>query len=425
MILSIVVLATFSAALQGYKASKQQLNQVFDEEMQSIAFTIKYSLSQPSTKSIDTHSSFAFQVWKNGQLLVKSKNAPDEIIAMRSASYGYKSFLGDRWRYYSKVEDETQVIVAQPVAQRIKLIEAVLLEAILPIVYIIPVIGFVIFFTIRKSLFPLKSLSNQLQEKDAADLTPIELQTNSTDLIPIETTINDLLTRLSAAFEREQSLASNAAHELRTPISVLKLTAHNMKVAQQTSGITPQHIQDLAVSTDLMAHVIEQVITLNRTTPENFSAKKTYVKLDELLQTVISNNFADIEQSQQSISLNMSPILIFADQFSLETLFDNLLKNAVKYSGEGSEILISAYQENDKVICIVEDSGPGIENSELDKVVQRFYRVKQHQQAGSGLGLSIVNHIVKLHQGEILLEQSSLGGLKAVIILPKQKAEME
>ena len=105
--------------------------------------------------------------------------------------------------------------------------------------------------------------------------------------------------------------------------------------------------------------------------------------------------------------------------FSLEILFDNLLKNAIKYSGKGTNIQISIKDHLNNVQVLVEDSGVGITKEHLDKVFLRFYRVKQHSETGSGLGLSIVKHITDLHEGDIQLMASDLGGLKVIITLPK------
>ncbi|GAA5139488.1 sensor histidine kinase [Thalassotalea piscium] len=418
VILSSIVLATFSAALQGFKASNQKLNFVFDGEMRSIAFTLKNSPIAPSDFDVDTHSSFAFQIWKADKLIVKSKNAPSQKIANSTEEFGYRSFLGNHWRYFSLLDEHSHVIVAQPMPQRIESIEEVLLEAVLPIVIVIPIIGLIVYSAVNKALSPIRTLSESVMQKDASDLTPINIEANTTDLEPIQNTINGLLERLNAAFEREKSLASNAAHELRTPISVLKLNAHNLKIAFEAESIKEQNIDDLTANTERMAHVIEQVIALNRTTPENFDAKKTQFNISNLLQEVIASNFSKIDSQGQSVSLNATSMSIFADKFSLETLFDNLIKNAIKYSGIGAEILISATRNRDNITISVEDSGPGIHEDQLDKVMQRFYRVKHHEQTGSGLGLSIVSHIVALHKGNVTLGRSSLGGLRVDIVLP-------
>lgn len=419
VILSVVTLASFGAALQGYKASKTKLNEVFDEEMRSFAIALLHSPIKEASTNVVLHSVFAYQIWLKDKLGLKSDNSPEVIITNTTRGFSDSSFLGKRWRVFVLVENEIKVIVAQPIKQRFESVEQVLLEAILPIVYAIPLIGLLVFFAIKRSLKPLTLLSNQLTKKSASDLTPITVKENSEELKPIEQTLNNLLERLNNAFEREKRLSGDAAHELRTPISVLKITAHNLMIAFENNRIERHHIDELNENTVRMAHVIEQIIALNRTTPENFEQNKVELDLRALLQDVISDNFEKIEQSQQTISLNAKPVHILGDKFSLEILFDNLIKNANKYSGKNTNILISVENHVDNVQVVVEDSGAGIPSEQLEKVFHRFYRGKQHTETGSGLGLSIVKHVVDLHNGQIQLMTSELGGLKAVINLAK------
>ena len=419
VILSVVTLASFAAALQGYKASRERLTQIFDEEMKSFALALMNSPIKQGGESATLPSTFAYQVFDNNTLLLKSDNAPEKAMTAHNQGFVDDSFLNKRWRVFVLVDHNIKVIVAQTIEQRVESVEHVLLEAILPIVYVIPIIGLLVFFAINRSLKPLSVLSKQLKQKNVNDLTPVAVNENSAELKPIEQTLNLLLERLDNAFEREKRLSADAAHELRTPISVLKITAHNLSVAYETNNITQQHIDELKDNTVRMAHVIEQIITLNRTTPENFSVQKSTVDLRGLLQKVISDNYEKVDNLGQSIALNADVTPFCGDAFSLEILFDNLIKNANKYSGDNSQIIISIHSTDDKIEVIVEDSGVGISPDKLDKVFQRFYRIKQHAETGSGLGLSIVKHIVDLHHGEIALTKSPLGGLRVSIVFPQ------
>lgn len=419
VILSVVTLASFAAALQGYKASRDSLTSIFDEEMRSFAIALMNSPIKKGGQNANLPSTFAYQVYADKTLLLRSNNTPRKAITTLDKGFIDGSFLNQRWRIFVLVENNIKVIVAQSIEQRIETVEYVLLEAILPIVYVIPIIGLLVFLAINRSLTPLNLLSKQLKQKNANDLTPLKVNDNSSELKPIEKTLNLLLVRLGNSFEREKRLSADAAHELRTPISVLKITAHNISVAFDGGYITRRHIDELKSNTVRMAHVIEQIITLNRTTPENFEQNRSMLDLRTVLQQVISDNYEKIESSGQSISLKSESTLTLGDAFSLEILFDNLIKNANKYSGENTQIKVSATQSPQSIDVIVEDSGGGISPENFEKVFQRFYRVKQHIETGSGLGLSIVKHIVDLHNGEVFLSRSELGGLKVSIVLPK------
>jgi two-component system, OmpR family, sensor histidine kinase QseC len=263
-------------------------------------------------------------------------------------------------------------------------------------------------------------LAEELREKGVNDLAPIRVEGNAEELKPIETTLNRLFDRLSAAFEREQQLSANAAHELRTPISVLTISAHNLAKAYNDGSLTPAAFKELKDNVSRMAHVIEQIIALYRFLPENFTAARVEVNLETILQDVIVNHYADITALSQSVSLEAEPIWLAGDAFALTTLFENLLHNAIKYSGAGAEIRLSASQQADTAMVLVDDAGAGLADEDYQRIFQRFYRAGDQSAGmrGSGLGMSIAQHIIDLHKGSIYCEKSPLGGLRVVIKLP-------
>ncbi|TKB45445.1 ATP-binding protein [Thalassotalea mangrovi] len=418
VIISIVTLASFSAAIKGYKASVNEITFVFDDEMKAFAYALLQGNFNTSTAQQDRHSIFAYQLWQQQNLILRSNNAPADLMSKAKDGFSESTFLSNRWRVFTLTENQRTAMVAQPLKQRVESAEQVLLEAIIPIVYSIPLIGVLVYLAIRKSLRPLVSLSEQLQQKSASDFTPVNVTEDVSELKPVEQTLNHLFARLAKSFEREQRLASDAAHELRTPISVLKISGHNLKKAIQKKQVSEQQIDELNQNIDRMAHVIEQIIALHRTSEEKFETQKKTVDLEQTLQSVIAENYANIDQLKQTIELRAYPVELIGDAFSLTVLFDNLLKNANKYSGANSHILVTLERENNNALVTIEDSGPGIKEELLDKVFERFYRTRHHDQQGSGLGLSIVRHIVDLHHGQIQLEQSELGGLQVKVTMP-------
>jgi two-component system sensor histidine kinase QseC len=157
VILSVVTLASFAAALQGYKASRDSLTSIFDEEMKSFALALMNSPIKQGGQNANLPSTFAYQVFSNELLLLKSNNAPSKAITTLEKGFLDSSFLNQRWRIFVLAENNIKVVVAQSVTQRTETVEHVLLEAILPIVYVIPVIGLLVFLAIKRSLKPLKS----------------------------------------------------------------------------------------------------------------------------------------------------------------------------------------------------------------------------------------------------------------------------
>ncbi len=421
LIISIVTLATFGAALHGYRAAMAELEVILDQELVSLAHSLTSIKPVVQVVSQD-EAPFAYQVWRKSQLVFRSSNSPKQALTDFTNDFNYKNFLGARWRVYSQQFGQDWVMVAQRQNQRIDSAERVLLTSITPIVITIPLIGIFVLMAVRRSLSPLRNLSNQLKGKSADALEPVVLRKNSKELEPIVDTINSVLARLKSAFAREKRLASDAAHELRTPISVLNIAAHNLLSSYQSDNLTAQSFDELKQGVERMAHVVEQILALNRTSPENFDHKLVPLDIQPILQNVIANLYARIEKKQQTVSLQSNSHWVKGDEFSLQTLFENLLSNANKYAGDGCEIRLSTQCLSEELCVVVEDSGVGIVAAEREKIFDRFYRLERARQntkvTGCGLGMSIVKHIVELHQGRILLEQSELGGLKVLVFIP-------
>ncbi|WP_441002835.1 ATP-binding protein [Pseudocolwellia agarivorans] len=433
LIISAVVLASFFSALYGYKSTTKQLDIIFDQELHSVAtFVLAMSKSNQTLPStID--NTFAFQVFKNDVLVSKSAQMPSSRFTAPSQYNNEIFFNGKRWRTHYLVEKVTldtseqstiEVLVAQPMSDRIKSAESILFVITTPLLFALPFIGLLIFYIINKSLKPLVTLSREIKNKNTDDLSEISLSKQTVELAPVVNRLNQLFARLSDSFDREKQLTANTAHELRTPISVLKLNAHNIQKSFENNNLTTIEFKELQQNVDRMAHVIEQIIALYRFTPENFNQTTQLVNLETVLQDVISNNFDNLLANQQNISLEpAAENTLQGDYFALYTLFENLLKNAIKYSGIKAEIKISITASEFLEIA-VEDSGPGISDEELPRIYERFYRVDPQQSRikGSGLGLSIVKHIATLHNGEITCSRSSLGGLCVSVKFPLTQA---
>jgi two-component system, OmpR family, sensor histidine kinase QseC len=426
LIISIITLASFFAALHGYRASMAELDKVFDTQLQAIAEVLGSSADVSRNAPLAVSGHYVFQVIEAGQVIASSAGAPTAQLPFgaQPREFGDITFMGERWRTFTLLQGQRRVIVAQPLQQRVESAEYVLYEAIFPLVMTIPIIGLLVLYVIQQSLRPLRVLAEELREKGVNDLAPIRVEGNAEELKPIETTLNRLFDRLSAAFEREQQLSANAAHELRTPISVLTISAHNLAKAYNDGSLTPAVFKELKDNVSRMAHVIEQIIALYRFLPENFTAARVEVNLETILQDVIVNHYADITALSQSVSLEAEPIWLAGDAFALTTLFENLLHNAIKYSGAGAEIRLSASQQADTAMVLVDDAGAGLADEDYQRIFQRFYRAGDQSAGmrGSGLGMSIAQHIIDLHKGSIYCEKSPLGGLRVVVKLPSLKS---
>lgn len=442
MLLSIITLVIFVSAIQGYKTSMDKAESLFDDELRSLAQVITSVELPAGVIAQKAPAHFSYQLVVENQVISRSDNAPLPLINALNEGYNEANFLGKRWRTYTmqlgnKPMQASWFIIAQPIKQRFDLAEDIILAAVTPIILVMPLLALIISLAVRQGLKPLTFLTKSLKHKKAHDLSQLEASTTK-ELVPVTETLNELFMRLSLAFEREKHFASDAAHELRTPLSVLKINVHNLQqnfqasqaknLSKNSSAVSTLSFQQLEQSVERMAHVVDQILTLNRTNPEQILAESELLHLQSLLQEEISELYPDIASRGHEIALESEPIELSGNRFAIGILVKNLIGNAAKYTPNNGQIKVSCYQVSQQVVLRVEDSGPGIALAEYRRVFDRFYRVggDSHQSKvfGCGLGLSIVKHIVELHQAEISLSASTdlLGLCVQVIFQMEQKA---
>ena len=422
--LAAITLINFLAAVQGYRAGTLQAEQTFDRQLSDIADIIAGAKSfNPRDPSLLSPESLVYQVWSlSRELLEYSASAPGEPIASFDQGFDYSNFDSYRWRTYSLYDASHQrwILLAHRMDIRYAMADSIIIESILPIVIGIPVAGLIIWLIVGSGLAPLRRLATQLQEKHVEDLSPVKLINPPLELRQVLSSTNQLLQRLSDSVTREKRFASDAAHELRTPISTLKIHLHNLQ--HDFPEITPQ-TADFQLSLERLENLVDQILALYRCAPDQYIAKFEIIDLFEAAQEVIAQYYHMLEQRGQSIELLGESMEIRGNPFAISTLIQNLLSNASKYSPKGGDIRITVGKENRRPLLRIEDSGPGIAEAERMRVYERFYRISNGNEpgeiAGSGLGLAIVKNITQQHHAEIILGDSSFSsGLAVTVIFP-------
>ncbi len=432
-ILAAMTLLIFLSALHGYNRSTQEAKVLLDRQLRDIAHIL--SLAEEGRPPriadigrVDT-TTMAFQIWHRNTLVGRSTNMPTEAVVQFVPGFQNRNFNGYRWRCYvhrNRTAD-SWVITAERTDIRNQLIDNLIVVSAVPIIMILPAALVLIWYLTGLGLRPLKQLSSQLQEKQPGDLSHVRLAHTPAELRPLIDAINNLLTRLGDGFLREKRFSADAAHELRTPISALKISMHNLKKqAPDSIDFSP-----LEGGINRMGHVVEQILALYRINPDQYHAKFESIDVVAVAQSCVADNYAMFAAKQQQISLNGDSAILDGDRFTLETLFRNLLGNANKYTPEDGQIEITIDTDSRHVRVRIEDSGPGIPETLYQRVFDRFYRLDDAQDdtaiEGCGLGLSIVQHIVQLYDARLELSRSKFAsGLAITIRFPRStnRAEM-
>lgn len=432
-LIAIIVLVSFLSSLRGYRESMAEAETLFDMQLQEHAKLLslispgintsgvaklleELVLPQQNNPELSAESLIAYQVFDDrGALILRSVMAPATAMGPLDVGYSDRNFSGYRWRVLvvHNPDEQRWVMAAQRLDVRYELAESVILEAVIPTVLGIPLAAVLIWFIVGYGLRPIQQLAQAVRRREVSDLSAVRLDNVPRELTPLTLSTNDLLKRLQSSFNREKRFAADAAHELRTPISILKVQVHNLldELAAPSASL-----QELQLSIDAMGHLVEQILVLNRTAPDQYMVQFLPIDLYKLAQDVISSEYEAILEREQHFDLEGASAIIQGDGTALRSLVSNLIANASKYSPVGARIRMRITQRGTRVNMLVEDSGPGIPGAYRERVFDRFYRLDGDRHtsgvSGSGLGLAIVKHIVDMHGANIELSSSKeLGGL--------------
>jgi two-component system sensor histidine kinase QseC len=432
-----LTLVVFSAAIQGYRSSTDISSRTYDDELKVLAQGLvpiainwdsieaskatespqqvmmsKQAMPELTAQSLKQSVEFAYQIVVNSKVVIRTENTPDLPVGELKHGFSDISFLGKRWRLFTIEFTENEwILVAQQRKLRGLIVEEMILAAVKPIIWVMPFLGLLIFLITTRSLAPLKLLSRDLQKRQSTNLSQLNINNRSTELEPVIQTLNLLFARLASSFEREREFVSHAAHELRTPLSVMKINLHNL---QNDPSDLNTDLPKLQEDVERMIQAVNQLLMLSKTNPELLLQDKDKVDLLETCQSVIGDLYPHIEQKQQTIELIGEQQFLLSKPFLMQTLISNLITNAIKYAPDQGLIRVGLSKVATSVLLTIEDSGPGIPVSMRKNVLKRFYRTDDaviKGILGSGLGLTIVAQILATHGATLTFSDSNLGGL--------------
>jgi two-component system, OmpR family, sensor histidine kinase QseC len=368
---------------------------------------------------------FQFQVWNSdGTLLLHSFNAPLEQLSDGLEGVSSIKLHKATWRVFTTInpKNNISVVIAERYNIRTQLEHSIIRDDIYIMLTIYPLLGVLIWIIIGKGLSPLTRVANEVSNRAASHLQPVDLTSVPDEIKILVDELNRLFQRLQNAFEREKRFSADAAHELRTPLAVLKSQA---QLAMHTKDLDEQRyaLNKLVSSVDRSTHVVEQLLTLSRmVNDEAYSTENRdiinlrAVAVDEILHQApiaVKKNI-DIE-----LICPDETVTVVGNATALGIMLRNLLDNAIRYSPENSFVNVQIKPVKEGVLLQVRDNGPGIPPELHARVFERFYRVMGTKQQGSGLGLAIIAQIINIHKASITLDALKEGtGLEINIVFP-------
>ncbi|MFQ0813915.1 histidine kinase [Brucella anthropi] len=361
------------------------------------------------------------QIWAlDGSLVGRSESAPGVRLTNVANGFSNTEVAGERWRVFAVENTQLglRVMVGDSLSIRERLVQNVVTGLVLPALLMLPVLALMIWLCVRRGLSPLSRLASVLSKRRAEDLRPLPEQNLPKEIAPAVTALNGLFHRVEEARERERNFAIFAAHELKTPLAGLKTQAQIAEGAKDET-MRANAVRQIAAGVDRTSRLTNQLLDLAALETSDEPETPTCEAACQLLAAVSTDMRMLAAQRGVSIELpqTMPPVqLPFPHLFTLAAR--NLIENAVNHSPKDGVVRCRVEAEAGKVRLIVEDDGPGIPESEMPHVTERFFRGAHRNETGSGLGLAIVKMAVERMGGALQLQNRPEGGLSASILVP-------
>jgi two-component system OmpR family sensor kinase len=409
-----------------YRVALEEVDLLSDYHMEHMALALKSGLPPPvmpsELDSEDPEDGFdlTIQAWNNDGEQVLGGPAADRVPTHEALGFSTLKSEGRTYRIFAVQHLHGIIQVTNDMSSRNELARKLAWRTSTPVLLMAPLLLLGVWWLVSLSLHPIEQARAQVADRQPNDLSPLSSLRLPSELLPFVHEINSLFERIRSHLVNQQNFIADAAHELRSPLTALRLQVQGQQRAQ-TEEDRQLANRRLLAGIDRSTHLIEQMLVLARQEVPESSHIQPLVDLPQLIRLVI----ADVLPLAQSRHIDLGtdsllPAVVQGHAESLRVLLRNLLDNAVKYTPEQGVVNISSHLRADKRLLLrVEDSGAGIAADDLPRVFDRFYRGQQQDTMGSGLGLSIVRAIADRHGIQIQLQNSQrLRGLQVDLLFP-------
>lgn len=290
----------------------------------------------------------------------------------------------------------------------------------LPLALILPVTIGVLLVGIKRGLLPLDRLATDIAARKADDLEPVHAVGVPRELSPLVNALNSLLGQIQIMLASEQRFTANAAHELQTPLTAIKAEVQRCQ-REVDSDSAREMLERISTRVTRATNTVRQLLTLARLDPDQDIAFQS-LDLEQLLLEVVAEygGLAVDRELEFDIRGPTNPALVEGNLDWLIILFRNLVANALNYASVPGTIEVRIVATEEQVTVSIANDCPPIANEAMAQLTQRFYRVPNTSRPGSGLGLSIAQRIVELHNGALRLSHRGEGrGFRAEVVFAK------
>ena len=277
------------------------------------------------------------------------------------------------------------------------------------------------YFIVGYALRPLRQFTKQIEDIQAKNLQQSVLpQSKSVEIVRLTSAFNRLLKRLGDTFLAQRQFSASAAHELRTPLAVMRTRFEVFDKNKNPNLLEYKETISMArTQIDRLSHVIDILLEM---TELQSAEKNDNISLSELVEEVICDLVAVGENKGITLSQNKGEAEVTGSDTLIYRAIYNLIENAIKYNKDGGEVSVSVEEHNEFAKVIIADTGPGIAKEDWERIFEPFFRVdksRSRSMGGAGLGLALVKEIAIQHGGDVRVASSSENGTKIELSLQK------
>jgi len=402
---------TVLQAATAYHSALHEADRMFDYHLQEVARSVNGGV--PFAPGDDV-SEYSVQVWgADGTTLYRSRGL--ELPSQAVLGFSDSRVKGIRLRIYTLQTPEHTIQIAQDLDAREARARALALRAVTPVLLLAPLLMLAVGAVIGGSLRPLARMRRQVATRAARDLSPLTADGVPEEVEPLVSELNALFARVQGTLDAQTHFVADAAHELRSPLTALKLQLQAAERARD-DGARQHALGELRSGIERSIALVEQLLALARLEGRPEEDGET-VDLEELARSAVSELLPTAHGKRIDVGLAAgASVQVTSSRESLHLILRNLLDNAIKYTPAGGRVDIAIGRDAQGACLAVDDSGPGIPQAELERVFDRFYRVPGSEADGSGLGLAIVRTLAERLGAQVRLGRSeTLGGLRAEV----------
>ncbi|AGE80701.1 HAMP domain-containing sensor histidine kinase [Bacillus cereus] len=320
----------------------------------------------------------------------------------------------------------------QPVDEAVQMVQDYYIYIIAFVVVLILLASFYYSKQIAKPLLKINDTTKKIAQLDFTEKIPItskdEIGDLSKNINVLSNKLHSHIGQLEEDIEKERKLEntrkefiSGVSHELKTPLSIMKSCISILKdgVAEHKKEY---YFQAMEREVDKMDTLILDMLELAKFESGTYKMKKSAFYIDTVIEDICEHLSVEIEKKELHVHKNIHSFEVIANQGRIEQVIVNFITNAIRYTPNKEDIIISAIDEKDRIKVCIENKGTHIEEEQLDKIWDRFYRVdtaRQRSQGGTGLGLAISKNILELHDAEYGVKNTE-DGVLFYFYLPKK-----